>query len=323
MSKKKTNDLLKLVSRSFALCIPVLPNKIQKNVGNFYLLCRYADSIEDSNMSTNEKKHALKEFFLSIKNEDFEKLEKTSTKIYPLIISNDDKIMIYEFKHVLEEYKNFDKKTKKISLKWLKSMIFGMEKYSRKEIDNFKDLNNYCYFVAGTVGMYLTEMFENKFEIVQKNELTKRAKDFGLLLQKVNIIRDFSKDYSQGRVFWPKSLFRKHNVSIENVFDDKNSFVRKKILKEMINNTQKNIKNAIEYIDLLPSKEIKLKMFCAIPFCMALPTLMKCDNNDNIFKIGEKVKIERRETIKILSNIKQNINDGNFVKVYYEEIISK
>ena len=44
------------VSRTFALTIPLLPTALEHAVGNAYLLCRIADTIEDdSHMSAEQK----------------------------------------------------------------------------------------------------------------------------------------------------------------------------------------------------------------------------------------------------------------------------
>ncbi len=313
----RTEHLLNLVSRSFALCIPMLPKKVKRNVSNFYLLCRYADTIEDSTLSKEQKDCAFNEFISAIKEENTEKIVELNKKVIPFVINKNDKKMVKNFKNVLIEFSNFDPKTKKISKKWISTMVRGMQKYSRKDIENFSDLNNYCYFVAGTVGMYLTEIFNYKFDLEKQHpELVKRAKSFGLLLQKVNIIRDFSKDHKEGRVFWPKHLFKKHNVEVNEMFDKKNEVKRKMILKEMIANAHENVKQAFEYIELLPKSEAGLRTFCAIPLCMALPTLMKCEDNEKLFEYGEKVKIDRIETIKIVDDIKKNITNDDFVKNY-------
>ena len=41
-------SILESVSRTFALTIPLLPQNLEKVVGNTYLLCRIVDTIEDA-----------------------------------------------------------------------------------------------------------------------------------------------------------------------------------------------------------------------------------------------------------------------------------
>ncbi len=316
MFSTTSKQLLNLVSRSFALCIPQLPKKVRGEVGNFYLLCRYADSIEDSELNKKMKTKAFKEFYSVLKNNDEKQLTKLNKEILPFIISKNDKQMIKKFKIVLKEFHSFDSKSKKIALRWVKEMMKGMKKYSKKEIENFLELDNYCYYVAGTVGHYLTEIFDYKFDLKKYPQLKKRAKDFGLLLQKVNIIRDFTKDVLEGRLFWPKKLLQKHGINkIEEIFLLENKLKRKAILKEMVQSTVKNLKAAIGYIESLPTELTGLRRFCAIPLGMAVPTLNKCiTQEDTLFTKNQKVKLSRTETMKILSSINKEINSNEFVK---------
>ncbi len=317
MLSNQTDTLLNLVSRSFALCIPLLPEKVRKNVSNFYLLCRYADTIEDSKLSAEQKKIIFAEFKYCIQKEDLNKIRMVNSQLSPHIINDNDKKMVRVFDTVLKEFSEFDVKTKKISKKWLFTMMRGMQKYSHKNIKDFRDLNNYCYFVAGTVGMYLTDIFTHKFNLEKEHpELVKRAKDFGLLLQKVNIIRDFSKDFGEGRVYWPKSLFAKHGIKVNDAFDAKNSESRQKVLREMIESTKTNLAKSIEYIQLLPKNEPGLRVFCAIPLCMAIPTLMLCNENEAIFNPQEKIKIDKLQTLHILDAVQKNILDDSFITNY-------
>jgi farnesyl-diphosphate farnesyltransferase len=67
------------------------------------------------------------------------------------------------------------------------------------------DTDRYCYFVAGTVGELLTEIFA--FEGALREEASSahfaESVDFGKALQLVNIAKDFHGDLREGRCFWP------------------------------------------------------------------------------------------------------------------------
>jgi farnesyl-diphosphate farnesyltransferase len=58
--------ILRDVSRTFALTIPQLPDRLRVVVGNAYLLCRIADTIEDSPALTIEQKLAFSQAFAEI-----------------------------------------------------------------------------------------------------------------------------------------------------------------------------------------------------------------------------------------------------------------
>lgn len=316
----ETNRFLQLVSRSFALCIPRLPKKVRNEIGNFYLLCRYADSIEDSKLPSRKKRIFFSRLVRALKNSDFEAINTLNADVLAWIESENDKKLVKEFESVFGTFQSFDKKSKRIAIRWLREMTKGMLKYSKKEIQSFFDLDNYCYYVAGTVGMYITEILDYKFELNKYSELKARCKDFGLLLQKVNIIRDFSKDFAQGRVFWPTDLFKKYAVEKNSALEKENIEKNRQMLKEMIQSTEKHIKCSIEYLERLPTE---LRLVWAIPFFMAIPTLLKCYGNDEVFDSTKKVKLSRTETFSIISAIEKNASDESFPKEYFESLNKK
>ena len=60
--------LLEGVSRTFALTIPQLPEKLYGAVANAYLLCRIVDTIEDEvSLSAQQKKYFCSEFIDVVK----------------------------------------------------------------------------------------------------------------------------------------------------------------------------------------------------------------------------------------------------------------
>ena len=59
-------EILQGVSRTFALTIPQLPDKLRDVVGNAYLLCRITDTIEDEPTLSAGQKRAFAERFAEV-----------------------------------------------------------------------------------------------------------------------------------------------------------------------------------------------------------------------------------------------------------------
>ncbi|MEJ2517257.1 MAG: squalene/phytoene synthase family protein, partial [Methyloceanibacter sp.] len=57
--------LVPQLSRTFALTIPKLPPDLRSTVGTAYLLCRAADTIEDSRLSDRDRKIGQLDLFLA------------------------------------------------------------------------------------------------------------------------------------------------------------------------------------------------------------------------------------------------------------------
>ena len=225
---------LQSVSRSFALSIPLVEENILGPIMVGYLEARILDTFEDD---IGEREISLEE---RIKSMDLlmEVLEEPDTKIAKakaesLIQSADElvrdphyKDLVKNMERVLTVHNSFDEKTKECMVRWLKEMNFGMQKFLKQDVYSFKDLNEYCYYVAGTPSGFLTELIRtnskellrDKSKILQDNE-----RDFGLFLQKVNIIRDFREDILDNeKIFWPAFLFEKYNLKPNNLLEQEN-----------------------------------------------------------------------------------------------------
>ena len=60
------DEILQGVSRTFALTIPQLPDALEQVVGNAYLLCRIADTIEDDKHLPYPDKRQFSERFIRV-----------------------------------------------------------------------------------------------------------------------------------------------------------------------------------------------------------------------------------------------------------------
>jgi len=92
-------------------------------------------------------------------------------------------------------------------------MLDGMEmdlKFNRYE--SFKQLQLYCYRVAGVVGILCVKI------LGFKNQTTlKFAHDLGIALQLTNIIRDVGEDARKNRIYIPLDELHQFNVSEEDI----------------------------------------------------------------------------------------------------------
>ena len=186
-----------------------------------------------------------------------------------------------------------------MSISYLREMGYGMVYYQDHVISTFEDLDDYCYYVAGTVGLYLTELAKilDNFELDRE-----KAKSLGRFLQKVNIIKDAKLDYEEKRVFWPLSLFENENPAPyfeDGAYMDKSM----EILSKMIDSAMSEFRNSIEYIMDIDKKCAGYRHFCLVAVLMGYETIKLMKNNYNIF-MGETVKIPRKNTLEIVTKVK-------------------
>jgi squalene synthase HpnC len=97
----------------------------------------------------------------------------------------------------------------KIPTRYLHDLISGAEMdLTVREYPTFDRLREYCYRVAGTVGLTCTHVFG--FHDAQAPDL---AEKLGLAFQLTNIIRDVHDDYALGRVYLPEEDLERYGVS--------------------------------------------------------------------------------------------------------------
>lgn len=79
--------------------------------------------------------------------------------------------------------------------------------YNFKEFLSQDQLMEYCYYVAGTVGLMILPILATK----NHDFLKEPAINLGKAMQLTNILRDVGEDFDNGRVYLPKELFKKYN----------------------------------------------------------------------------------------------------------------
>ncbi len=99
----------------------------------------------------------------------------------------------------------------KMPPRYLHDLISGAEMDLSKQVySSFDRLREYCYRVAGTVGLTCTHIFG--FSDPRALDLSEKL---GLAFQLTNIIRDVREDYSIGRVYLPEEDLERYGVKKE------------------------------------------------------------------------------------------------------------
>lgn len=84
----------------------------------------------------------------------------------------------------------------------------GMSEFIEREVITLEDWDLYCHYVAGLVGIGLSNLFAaSGLEDESYRHCDKLSNSMGLFLQKTNIIRDYLEDINQDRIFWPRAVW--------------------------------------------------------------------------------------------------------------------
>lgn len=98
----------------------------------------------------------------------------------------------------------------RIPRRYLEDLLAGMAMdRGRVRLQNWAELERYCYHVAGVVGLVMTHVFLREPE----ERLLLPARDLGTAMQLTNILRDVGEDFSRDRVYLPADELAAHGVT--------------------------------------------------------------------------------------------------------------
>src|SRR5579859_4974869 len=131
--------------------------------------------------------------------------------------------------------------------RYLHDLISGAEMdLTIQTYPTFDRLREYCYRVAGTVGLTCTHIFG--FSDPRALDL---AEKLGLAFQLTNIIRDVHEDYALGRVYIPDEDFVRYNVSPEDFGRNEATLGVRELLRFEAERAWQNYEEGAELLDLI------------------------------------------------------------------------
>lgn len=331
---------LKKVSRTFYLAIKSLPEDLEASVGQSYLVCRFLDSIEDALDMPLEKKREALDIAISC----IESLSVSSEHIaYFQDIAHDydivesEKELLRNPEKIFEAVRVFPLEEQQNIQRWTTEMAQGMKAYAFDEFDPDKkeksaitqletvnDLEDYTYYVAGTVGELLTSTFLLNAENIspeQQQNLEDYSVAFGKALQYVNIIKDSHEDLGEGRCFIPKDLMETNGLSLETFFDPDTIENSSKVYEVLIDQAEGYLDNAIEYIENIPLQNKEIRLFCIGPVLLAFKTLNKIKQNmDQLITNPKTFKISKLDVGMMMGKALKAQSSNKYLKNVVQEI---
>lgn len=300
--------ILTEVSRSFALSIPMLDDVLQKPVTIVYLQDRLLDNFEDEipeDKISLEERFALMDKVVELFRPDNDNIEELAAEIagYAGLMPDESlRELTGNALIIRKAYAELDDLVKELSFKWLREMNLGMKKYLTREVRTFIDLDEYCYYVAGTVGGFLTDLLIYYSDITEDKSETLLANfnASGQFLQKINLIRDIREDVKERvKHYWPLVSLR---ISLQELIDEENKEAGLAALDRMIDDVKTHVPNLINYFLAIPEDMPGYRKFYSLNNALGLATIEEMDNNPAVLYGPERVKVDKSSFLKIMKN---------------------
>ncbi|MDH5804360.1 MAG: phytoene/squalene synthase family protein [Gemmatimonadota bacterium] len=325
-------DMLPKVSRTFALAIRLLPSELEHTVLIAYLLCRVADTIEDSTSLPNDRKiQLLKQFRRCLEANGPDATPLAQAFEFP---KNDEEELAKNADVVLREFRRTSDEEQAAVRPWVQEMCDGMADFTARSstqsgervhlLGTVDELENYCYYVAGTVGHLLTDLFNvSSLEITPEHyqSLKPLATSFGLGLQLTNIIKDVADDRDRGWSFVPKELFDNANIPPEELHHPERRSEARKMMQVLIDKAQRHLDDALLYCTRLPRSQYRMRMFCLTSLYFAVRTLRLATSDPKLLEPGYKVKISRPEVYRTVAATAVVAPSNTLVNGYFKFLV--
>ena len=326
-------ESLLAVSRSFARPIEMLPGDLGTAVTCGYLLCRIADTVEDNEFFTVDERDARYAAFLEALGgpadapavtafEDlFREIEGVPAELE----------LCRNLGRVLRVFRGLPPGMQTKTQRWVEEMTRGMQLYSHRTpgddgitaVYTLSDLERYCYFVAGTVGHMLTDLFvESIGEVGGATEmaLRERAESFGLGLQLVNILKDVTDDRARSVSYVPRTAAAREGIDLTVLVDAAHRDAAHAAVAPLFDRAQEHLDQALEYTLTVPPEHTAVRLFCLLPLWMAVRTLVHARGNDAMFVAGQPVKIARSEVEQLIADCLASARDDDALRAHYDRL---
>jgi farnesyl-diphosphate farnesyltransferase len=320
------------VSRSFALIIPQCPPPIDRALCVAYLLCRVADTVEDEPDLADPVRQELYDRFLACMDAPSRgDLVAQFQQAWPAIPDDAYGRLIGGLGDVLAAYLTLPPDHHGPIRTCVRDMVAGMRTVKPVETrggvayycSDLAGLDQYCHYVAGTVGIMSTALFELRLAVASPGAQAWRRDDgivawpchptqewreegrrMGLGLQMTNIIKDCRVDAERGVSFIPASY----------VDPMANEYTLSPMGKrELLAHTLGHLDSAMRYILALPPTETGIRIFLLGSVFPAIATLAVAASSTS-----RQPKISRLTMAGILHVIKTSLSDNEALATWYQ-----
>lgn len=319
--------ILQGVSRTFALTIPQLSKELVQVVGNAYLWCRMADTIEDD----PQLALALKGHFsdqLSGLLSSQESTDAWVTELQPHLHCDTapaELDLIANSQRILRLFRAFSPAQQSIIQQCVATMVQGMMHYQAHQphsgLPNMPAFNDYCYHVAGVVGEMLTLLYCDYSKGFKDNkaQLMPLSVSFGQGLQMTNILKDIWQDQGREICWLPQDVFSKYNIQLQDLSKQRTNPDFHQGVRELVAIAHGHLQDALTYTLLIPKAEQGYRNFCLWAIGMALLTLKNIYKQPD-FQQSSQIKISRNK-VKTIFVVTRFIGRSNsLVKLFFKRI---
>ncbi len=324
--------ILPKVSRTFALSIAQLKEPLKGSVCVSYLLCRILDTVEDApGLATSERWRLMEPVLLHLRNVRAcpSGWGETVARRLEDLSAPSDRELLRSARAVLEAFASCGEEDRLAMARWVTEMGKGMVAWSDrmgegvgvlKRLPSMAALDRYCYYIAGTVGYLLTDLYYIHSPYVDRTlffRLQSNAEEFGLGLQKVNIVKDLAEDFERGWCFIPEDALAAAGVSAADFSNPARHEAVYAAVLPVLRTAAAHLERAWAYLSIFPLEEEEIRFFLATSLFFALETLALVAEKPSRLTSPAKLKISRAKVAALAAELRLKISRPQALSALY------
>lgn len=321
-------ELLQGVSRTFAVSIPELPAPLDDWVGSAYLVCRIVDTIEDRPEACETDRQRMFDDLTAAFGPPLRIERCRGLRDRFANCKGDDPCsqLMLRCEQVLGRLARFPDGAHDAIRDCALEMIGGLRQTPlppRGEGPRFlfatlDELERYCHYAAGVVGMMLSRLFRLHLggdpRAVEGRTL-EQAQRFGRGLQLTNIVKDHPSDLTTQRCFIPPEAARLCGRDPVELLQPELP-IRVRAL--LVDRAAKHLDEGLIYTLAFPAGAVGIRLFCLQPLMMALMTLERVLTHVDITP-DDRPKITRDQVAGAVATSRRLVADNSALREWYRK----
>jgi farnesyl-diphosphate farnesyltransferase len=307
----RLQSLLLAASRTFAINIPMMPGVLRDALAIGYLLMRNADTIEDAYQWPKERRiEGLEAFFALMKDPDQERAQEFAARFEDvpgdidkshLEVLRNTPYLVSLLQTLPPTYSEAIRSHVMRVVRRMEMWVGFHDELNHLHLERLKELDDYCYSVAGIVGELVTTLISLHRPSLERTRLLflrTLETGVGAGLQLTNIIKDVFVDHEQGRHYIPSEYLPfGHEGKLER-------------MRPIFAYAYRHLCLGVDYVCALPEGEFAIRKAVLIPLLFAVATLDHLLARVDELFAGSEVKISR-ETVGSLLDLAEEIAGQN------------
>jgi farnesyl-diphosphate farnesyltransferase len=307
------HDAVQGVSRTFALTVDVLDEPMDSYICVGYLLCRIPDTIEDAGHIPPAEQARLLRLYDDVLDPDDE-TDATEfveeTRQWLPEEPTDDWDVVANTPRVMRTFSELAPDVRAAVTPPARELVQGMamfvDRYGEQgglRIGSREELEEYCYYAAGTVGNLITNLLtRGDIERERSQVLYDTAEEFGLLLQLVNISKDVYDDFTrENNVYLPSEWLAEEGVPQEQLLEPEHRAGTTAVVERTAGLARGFLDDAQQYLETVPLVDGNTLEAWAVPYLLAVGTLRELSANPEDAVNERDVKVSRKEVFAVVS----------------------